>query len=108
METIKTKYRVYNDGYANYLQYEVKTTFLEYKIQSEWKYIPRIDCISEFIAHPDQFHINENSGIDFDEFVQKYPSITDYLCEYEIAKKLFEQQLKDKYNKKPKIIKEYE
>lgn len=108
MKTIKTKYRVYNDGYWNYLQYEVNTTVLGYKVQSEWKYIPHMDSISEKIPTEHDYYISGNNCEEFDEFVQKYPSITDYLCEYEIAKKLFEQKLKDKYNRKSKVIKEYE
>ena len=40
---MKTKYRVYYDGYWNYLQYEVKTTFFAYKIQMEWEQVFRGD-----------------------------------------------------------------
>lgn len=107
METIKTKYRVISDGYRNYLQYEIKTTFLGYKVQSEWKYIPHMDSISEIIPSEDDYYINEYNYDNFDAFVQKYPSITDYLCEWEIKKKLFEQNLNKKHQQKTTIVKEY-
>lgn len=102
MTTIKTKYRIFNDGYNNYLQYESKTF-----LSKEWKYIPSFLSISETILSEQHCYISDCNCDDFDKFVEKYPSITDYLCEYEIKKKIFEQRLIESRNKPSKVIKEY-
>jgi hypothetical protein len=105
---MKTKYRVYHDGYHDYLQYEDSINFIGFKIKSTWRYIPHLNSISTIIPPEQDYYISDNNFVNFDEFVEKYPNITDYLYEYEITRKAFEQRLNDKYTKNVKVIKEYE
>lgn len=106
---IKTKYRIYSDGYHQYLQYFSESKVLGLTINSSWEFIPSMKSISTWLYSESDSFISDSTCESFDQFVQKYPNIQDYLCEYEIHKKIFEQKMINEIkSREPKIVKEYE
>jgi hypothetical protein len=82
---MKTKYRIVNNGYWDFIQYEIEHKFLWFK-WSEWSYVWR-PYYCEFMGRfdstgADTYICSINTNIE--NFVNKYPDISVY---FELASK---------------------
>lgn len=100
---MKTKYRVFSNGYCYFLQYEVitkqKFLFWEWEIK-KYKTVPEpyFDFLRGYqtLIENDLKHFLNTT--ETDEFVAKYPDVEDYLKEY--RKKQLELENKVKIQRK--------
>ena len=86
-----TKYRKYNDGYKDFLQYEISHSFLGIK-WTTWNYI-KAPYYSEILGRSDSTGSDIyvcSYNISFKQFIFAYPNIEDYFPYYKAKQKELE------------------
>lgn len=86
---MNTKYRIVNDGYFDYLQYEKEYKFLGLFKKKKWCYVP--DCFHGlercFSYNCYVSSANHDKIGDLEEYARRWPDINEYLKHYEKCEK---------------------
>ena len=110
IKNMKTKYRTINNGYWDYLQYEIKYKFLFFWTLKKWEYVWKPYCDITFgrrLTSENYLYINSLND-DIDKFVKRWTNIEEYFINADLRQKelekIYEEHQNEIEKKKKKVV----